>query len=359
MTGPCGTVCGMRILIVGDPGQPHTQRWAEGLRDAGASVRLAGFGDDPGIDLPFCALGSAELRDRRYPRAVPALRRLIRRWRPDVVHAHFVSSYGVLSWMAAGAVPVVQFAWGSDVLWHDQRARWHRTLVERTLRRAALVIVDAEEVGATVATLAPATSVDLVRYGPPLDWTSASRTERRMILSPRQLKPFYNVDVVVRAFAESGAMEAGWTLEVLSGGSSTAALEALVDTLEIVEAVRFWPRVTRGELQRLFLDAAIVCSVPSSDATSVALLEGMATGAYPIVSDLAANRALILSGTNGSIVPVGEVAPLAAAIAAAIDDVEGRARAASRNRQWVAANASWESAVASVAAASSRIAGDV
>ena len=97
----------------------------------------------------------------------------------------------------------------------------------------------------------------------------------------------------MRAFGTSGVATEGWTLDVLTGGAPANHLLAVAQDLGIDDHVTLWPRLSRDDLQQRFLEAAVFCSVPSSDATSVAVLEGMAAGVYPIVSDLAANRALV------------------------------------------------------------------
>jgi glycosyltransferase involved in cell wall biosynthesis len=52
----------------------------------------------------------------------------------------------------------------------------------------------------------------------------------------------------------------------------------------------------------LYSKAKIWVSIPESDATSISLLEAMACGCIPIVSDLPANREWIKSGVNGIVV---------------------------------------------------------
>ena len=107
-------------ILVGDLDSAHTRRWAGALVDADLDVVAVGFGD--ATDFPGSVRARCEVLSRhRYATALRAVRTVIREVRPDVVHAHFVSSYGVLADLAAGGVPVVQFAWGSDVLWHDSR----------------------------------------------------------------------------------------------------------------------------------------------------------------------------------------------------------------------------------------------
>ena len=196
--------------------------------------------------------------------------------------------------------------------------------------------------------------IELIRFGPEEAWTTAARSERRSILSPRQLKPFYNVESVVRAFGTSGVATEGWTLDVLTGGAPANHLLAVAQDLGIDDHVTLWPRLSRDDLQQRFLEAAVFCSVPSSDATSVAVLEGMAAGVYPIVSDLAANRALVTDRETGLVVPPGDVSALAEAIGRAVRDPDGRAEAAESNRAWIREHATWEVALSEAMDASER-----
>ena len=79
-------------------------------------------------------------------------------------------------------------------------------------------------------------------------------------------------------------------------------------------------------------DAEVFVSVPSSDGTSVALLQAMAAGAFPIVSDLATQREWIDDGVNGRRVALNDTAGLAKAIVGALGDAGFRRKAAELNR---------------------------
>ena len=84
-------------------------------------------------------------------------------------------------------------------------------------------------------------------------------------------------------------------------------------------------------------------SLPQSDSVSVSVLEAMAHGCIPLLSDLPANRELVRDGDNGMIVPAWQhLAPLGA-----LDALLGKAdQVASANREWVATNALFAPAVA-------------
>jgi glycosyltransferase involved in cell wall biosynthesis len=337
----------MRILVLGDLWSPHVERWATSLADAGHVIACAGFGDPTITGIELHELGSHR-GESGFALALPTVRRVVRRFAPEVIHAHFDSSYGVVGALTGGLTPIVHFAWGSDLLLLDGKARWHRAAVRTALRRGAAIVADAADVAERARSLAPAVPVSVTVFGPPASWTTAPRREEPVVLSPRGLKPMFNPYLVLEAFAEATASAApAWRLEVLTGGANAAGLVGLAARLGVDDRVVFHPRLSRAQLQEAFLRAAIFVSVPTSDGTSVAFLEGMASGAYPIVSDLPANRAWVTDGANGRIVATQHPGQLADALRAAIND-EGRLDAAQRNRMTIAAHATWEHAVSSV-----------
>ncbi len=345
----------MRVLVLGDLASPHSLRWAEAMAGRGHEVQRVGFGLPAPSALPTVELGPRELSNRRYVTGLPAWRRAARRFAPDVVHAHFVSSYGLMAMLTSAGAPVIQFAWGSDILWMDRQPPPQRRLLARALRRAATVVVDADQVGSRVAALSPSTPCLQVVFGPDRSWTEAPRHPGRRILSPRGLKPFYNVAAIVAAFVALAPAFPDWQLDVLTGGEDPAQLAAVVTQAALADRVRFRPRLSRSDLQACFLAAEVVCSVPDSDATSVALLEGMASGAFPIVSDLPANLAWVTDEVNGLVVRPGDVGELVDALHRAIDDPELRAAASVANRALIAARGTWEQAVDAVDACTRQV----
>ena len=78
-------------------------------------------------------------------------------------------------------------------------------------------------------------------------------------------------------------------------------------------------------------------SQPASDSVAVSVLEAMAHGCIPLLSDLPANRELVQDGDNGWIVPGAlHGSALQQQAAGALSTLLPRAAAiAAHNRQWV------------------------
>ena len=82
-------------------------------------------------------------------------------------------------------------------------------------------------------------------------------------------------------------------------------------------------------------------SLPESDSVAVSVLEAMAYGCIPLLSDLPANRELVRDGENGVIVAAGGDVS-ATVLQTLLDDAAG---IAADNRRWIAEHALFASAV--------------
>jgi glycosyltransferase involved in cell wall biosynthesis len=309
------------VLVVGTH-SVHVRRFVAGLCTAGHPVVLATDQPAPLVEHPLLREQiEVDFAVRRL--ATPAkLRACIARWQPRVVHAHQGNS---VAWHAArGAadtgVPLVLTLWGSDVLLTPQISRFHRWMVRSSLRAAALWTADSAHVLRRARALAGvARPTALVVMGVdhrPEDLRSAWPDKQPRILSCRLHKPLYRVDRIITAYAELAPRHPGWRLEVAASGPQTQALTALARGSGAAGGIEFTGFLDASAMVRSHRAAQVYVSFPESDGTSVSLLEAMAQGCCPVVSDLAANREWIVDGLNGVVVAQPE--DLAAAIERAI-----------------------------------------
>ena len=341
----------LRLLLIGEMESFHFRRWVAALGGE-VDLHVAGFGDLGSIgSCTVHHLGDAKTAgSRRFPVGLPALAAVVRRVRPDVIHAHYLASYGIMATAARGRrpIPVVHSAWGSDVLWRDSYPAWHRRATDWALLRSCAVTYDSDDVADVLARLAPGVPRHRVLFGPPASWTTATRRSATTVLCPRLPTEVYRPEVQLRSFSAVAGDLPGWDLELLSSGYDVTGLERLAVELGIDDRVRFRPRLDLSQMLDAYLRAPITVSIPRSDATAASLLEAMATGSLPVVSDLPANRRLVTDGENGLVVPVDDVVATAAARRRAMEDEPLRDRAAAANRAWVAKEATWEASVAAV-----------
>jgi glycosyltransferase involved in cell wall biosynthesis len=96
------------------------------------------------------------------------------------------------------------------------------------------------------------------------------------------------------------------------------------------------------ELPDTLRRADVYVSAALSDGASASLLEALASGLVPVVTDIPANRGWLAPGESGLLFPPGDEAALAAALERALGDAALRARAREAGPRVVAERADFE-----------------
>ena len=230
--------------------------------------------------------------------AVPRLARVLRRRRPKVINAHYLTSFGVMAalatWLAhpVGRRPgLIQTTWGDDLLVTPIGSGVQRRLAQLALRTADVATGDSLDLESAARSLAPDVRWHRFVFGPPIGLLQAPVMHEPLMLSARQLVPEMRVDLIVGAFQVASRAPdssiAGWKLVVAGGGPEAAPIASQADG---DQQVQFTGALSQADLHALMLRASVAVSIPESDATSATLLESLAAGIVPIVNDLPANR---------------------------------------------------------------------
>jgi glycosyltransferase involved in cell wall biosynthesis len=168
-----------------------------------------------------------------------------------------------------------------------------------------------------------------------------------MILSNRKLEALYRVDVVVDAF--SACAKRFPTRHSPSRAMARRKCASCNAPKPPAAArIRFAGGVDHAHMPALLREHHIYVSTSPDDTTSVSLLEAMAVGLFPVVTDIPANREWIIDGENGRLVPPGEATRLAVALIDAWRDTDLRERARARNAEIIATRGRWDEAMRSV-----------
>lgn len=346
----------VHVLSLQPPPEPNVQyhpllpgsaRSATAANGGAAALSSASTAQAPGLRGHLC---------RAYA-GVPGLSDFVltlryrKRWQkllgelnPDIVHGHYISDYGFYA-AVCGYRPLVLSAWGSDVLVDPRQSVIKRAMVRYALRRCQAVISDAEFLSAEVRRQAPPQlpvytvpmGIDPSIFQPPV----CPVEDKVVILSVRSLERIYNIDTLLESMPAVASACPNAELWLMGKGSQRAALETRAQQLGLSDHVRFLGFVPTADLPGLMRTASVLVSIPSSDGTSVALLEGMASGMLPVVSDLPANREWVQDGVNGFVVPVRDTEALAGAMIRAVQAKALRRQCRQENPRIISQRAVW------------------
>ena len=336
----------MRLVLWGDGESPHLLKWARALAPQLELWAASSRGFLPGFDAllpaerrlalgtrPDAAGGNAALL-----RKLPQFARWLRRVQPDWVHAHYLTSHGTMAWLAATLLGapgrLAGSAWGSDVLVTPQRSALQRALLRRVLRACVLTTSDSRHMAARMRELG-AGEVMCFPFGlealPPLP----AHKDDALFFANRGLEPGYAPQRVIEAFAAIVRQWPQARLVVANDGSLLGALQAQVRYLGLLDHVRFVGRLDATTQAEHYARARWYLSLPHSDSVSVSVLEALAHGCVPLLSELPANRELVRSGDNGLILADGAL-PSPTALQALRERGDAIARA---NHAWVGQHA--------------------
>jgi glycosyltransferase involved in cell wall biosynthesis len=162
------------------------------------------------------------------------------------------------------------------------------------------------------------------------------------ILSNRNLLPLYNVSLLIRAIPIVLKEEPETKFLIAGDGAEKDSLERKVKNLNVNSSITFLGRVPHEEMPDLLSRADIYVSTSLYDGTSVSLLEAMASGAFPIVTDIPANREWITNAENGFLIPIENENILAMRIVEAIHNKELLTKASEKNRMIIKDKAHWK-----------------
>jgi glycosyltransferase involved in cell wall biosynthesis len=162
------------------------------------------------------------------------------------------------------------------------------------------------------------------------------------VLSNRNLLPVYDVSCLIRAIPLILKEEPGVRFLIAGEGSEKEKLESEAMHLNHSSSIQFLGRVPHDQMPGLLAGADIYVSTSLSDGTSVSLLEAMASGVFPIVTDIPSNREWITDGENGFLVSAGNEIKLADRIIGTIRNEELMEKGVERNREIVKEKAYWE-----------------
>jgi glycosyltransferase involved in cell wall biosynthesis len=315
----------LRVLVLADANSIHTEAWLRGLAASGpielqlvtmnpAGVRagLREIEAITGITEFYAGPVNPQGGNWRYLLNLPKLVRAVRHMKPEAIVAIYLSSYGLMGAIAKGHAVLAHVLIGSDVMVAPDRTRLHKTLSRMALARGDLFVSSSNTITAKLSALAniPPDAILTQQYGLEdwvLDYPSLPKTFG--FVSNRAWLANSRIPMLLRIFSRLRSPD---TLALVGGGGPS-------DT-QIRQQANDDPRVTALGVLSYAQNIEVVArsgfylSMTASDGASLSLMEAMAVGAIPVVSDIEPNREWVEHGVNGALLPLGDEASAVARI---------------------------------------------
>ncbi len=331
-----------KILFLGETYRADAITWMNGLQE---------FGDFEIISWELKTPSNNKfrriIRILEYVFAPLQTKKIIRKHQPDMVIAERTTSYGFLAVMCGIKLSAIAQQGRTD-LWPEKSIYYplKKIIQNYAFKNATLIHawgpVMAEsmikaKVDMTKVLVLPK-GIDLSKFKN----TNTANPTKICAIVTRSLLPVYSHDIILRAFAIINQKGIDFSLTIIGDGTQLDNLKNLATELHIDDKVLFTGRILNTELPALLQKSNFYISMPLTEGVSGSLFEAMASGCYPIVSDIEGNQSWITHRKNGQLIPVNDFKTLADSILWAFENESHRNESVAMNRAFIEEHANYE-----------------
>lgn len=319
----------LKLLMLSDGSSIHTKKWVSSLLKEGVNIHLFSlkFFDDSeysehGDKFSFTSFDAVHrkgsffgLSKLAYLKVLPALKRVINEFKPDILHAHFASSYGLIGALS-GFHPYIVSVWGYDVFDFPAKSFLHKIVIKNNLKKADRIL-STSNVMAEKTALYTGKEITVTPFGIDVEVfgkLKGSRSELTpfkdediVIGTVKLLEIKYGIEYLIEAFAGLVKKYPSMPLKLLivGGGSNELNLKKLCADLGVDKSTYFAGMVPHIDVPKYHstIDIYSALSIYDSESFGVAIIEAGACGKPVVVSDAGGLPEVVKDGDTGFVVP--------------------------------------------------------
>lgn len=293
----------MKILLLADGTSAHTEKWVKSLVANNISVLLFSLraiskGLESMVSTNQLEVYSCEnsvqsnasiFKKSTFLTVLPAVKKRIKSFQPDLVHAHYISSYGLLAYLS-GFKPYALSVWGSDIMVFPKRSFIHKAGIK-------IILSNAQQVFATSQLMLDLVQKDfgkkesmLLPFG--IDTASFKPTENLIkdeaftFIILKSLAQTYGIDIAIEAFQELKSRYPNAALKLLIYGDGPKKDEYMTLAGKYLnDCIHFKGKIPAEEAPKALQQGKVLVNISRSESFGVSVLEASACGLAVIVSN--------------------------------------------------------------------------
>lgn len=293
----------MKICFIANASSPHTWKWANSFIEKGWEVHIISHED---YNLKGAIVHYIPFSLKGFFKFKKVVHNKIREINPNILHAHQFNDCGLYG-VTYKELPCIVSAWGSDILLVPKKSYLVKLIVKYIVKKSTIITSDSDDVTKNLIHLgSDKDKIYTFPMGIPeellVNECNITMNNSLRILSDRRLETLYNIDIILKGFALALEENNELFLTIGATGTEENNLKELSKSLGIMENVSFLGLYDDDILGKMLRENEVFISVPSSDATSVSLLEAMGCGLYPVLSNLPSNLEWVNKKNNNGII---------------------------------------------------------
>lgn len=352
----------LKIFLLSDARSAHTIKWVNILLEKGFNIflfSLSNYDVRNFTKSDKLTLFSSNFSNNSFDKPVwskliflkelPQIKRKIKEFKPDILHAHYASSYGLLGALTFFK-PLVISVWGSDIYNFPHYSFLNKAVLKFSLSRADKIL-STSKIMSTETKKYTNHKIDITPFGIDVNTfvpESKIDDDKSLVIGTvKTLENKYGIDILIRAYHLFRKNNAGTktNLLIVGGGSQMDCLVQLTIDLGINNETSFAHYIPYKDVPSYHNKIDIFVSVSREDSESfgVSVLESSSSGKPVIVSNVGGLPEVVINNVTGFIVTKEDVKATALAIEKLVLDKLLREEFGKNGREYVIKNYSLES----------------
>lgn len=289
----------MKICFLAPANNYHTIKWCNWFSSRGHEVSVISFvnGEIKGTKIYWINSGAetnaSDVKKLKYLLQAGKVRKIIKLINPDIVNAHYATSYGTVAALA-GLRGYILSVWGSDVYDFPNKSLLHKILLKYSLFRAKNIFSTsksmAKEINKYTSKKVYVTpfGVDMDLFNPNKRRLDRDKNVEFIVGTVKALKEKYGIEDILRAVAivREKYPEINIKLRIAGKGEDEYRYKKIAKQIEIDDITTWLGFISQEEaaMEWANMDVAIIASI--SESFGVSAVEAEACETATIITNI-------------------------------------------------------------------------
>ena len=295
----------MKILFLADANSIHTQKWVESLTKHKIEIKLFSLINpnkdsfdfykskeiktfSPNIKISRENFRRPTLQKIKYIKSIWFLKKIINDFQPDLIHAHYASSYGILGYLSRFK-PLILSVWGSDLYYFPNQGIFNKMIMKQVINYSSKICSTSNAMKKVIESDYNRFDVNVVPFGIDINQfqPKTSSHSKFIVGTIKSIEDHNGIDCLIDA--AKLVMDRNYNeinFLIVGDGTLKEKMQKKVFDLNLNNNVKFTGHVSHEKVIEYFHSLSVFIAMSTRESFGVSILEAAACGIPSITSNV-------------------------------------------------------------------------
>tara|TARA_Y100000590_G_scaffold421128_1_gene524490 strand:+ start:978 stop:2108 length:1131 start_codon:yes stop_codon:yes gene_type:complete len=353
----------LKIIFLSDASSIHTIRWVESLSSNEFEIKLFSLFKpeksliekykkfnvniiSPDLRSNIKDLREPNLSKIKYLQAIPLLKKTIKDFRPDILHAHYASSYGILGYLSRFK-PFILSVWGSDVYHFPYKNILNKWLLKLVIKNCDKVCSTSIAMKKIIEKEYKRYDTEVISFGVDLNlFKPRFNCQEFNVGTIKSIENYNGIDCLIDA-AKLVIKDYNKDIffQIVGEGSLKKEMQQKAKDLDIEDKIKFVGFVKHKNVIKYYNNLSIFVAVSKRESFGVSILEAASCQIPSITSNIGGLTEVNINNETGIVIEPNNPKKLADTIVELFEKKELRLKLGKNARKRVEKKFNWKNNV--------------